>query len=155
MSFLSKLFGKKKSTAPVQPLFNSAPKPEPVLYEEEEEEEEVAYIDLMDFSHDTGDAYFASLITEDAFPGYTIERDVHPGIFDENAHPACFPITYLFSKGGTPVLAVFIMKEGQRSTMPARGTYRILEDNGIGYIRFTKGLPNEKNYVLPRIRKNL
>ena len=56
----------------------------------------------------TDENYFAGLLTEENFPGYTIERSVKLDTFDASAHPKCFPITFLFKKNGAPVLAVFI-----------------------------------------------
>ena len=106
-------------------------------------------------SHNTGDEYFAQLITESEFPGYTIERNVHPSVFDSSAHPKCFPISYLFRLNGEPKLAVFVMQTNQYKAMIAKGSYDILDDNDIHYIRFFKGMENEKSYVLNRIRENL
>ena len=106
-------------------------------------------------NHNTGDEYFAQLITESEFPGYTIERNVHPSVFDSSAHPKCFPISYLFRLNGEPKLAVFVMQTNQYKAMIAQGSYDILCDNNIHYIRFFKGMKNEKSYVLNRIRENL
>ncbi len=106
-------------------------------------------------NHNTGDEYFASLITQSNFPEYTIEKDIHPDAFDSCAHPKCFHISYLFKKDGVPKLAVFIMNSNQYKSMTARGSYQILEDNNIKYIRFFKGMENEKSYVLNRIKENL
>ena len=106
-------------------------------------------------NHNTGDEYFAQLITESEFPGYTIERNVHPSVFDSSAHPKCFPISYLFRLNGEPKLAVFVMQTNQYKAMIAKGSYDILDDNDIHYIRFFKGMENEKSYVLNRIRENL
>ena len=106
-------------------------------------------------NHNTGDEYFAQLITESEFPGYTIERNVHPSVFDSSAHPKCFPISYLFRLNGEPKLAVFVMQTNQYKAMIAQGSYDILCDNNIHYIRFFKGMKNEKSYVLKRIRENL
>lgn len=106
-------------------------------------------------NHNTGDEYFAQLITESEFPGYTIEKNVHPSVFDSSAHPKCFPISYLFRLNGEPMLAVFVMQTNQYKAMIAQGSYDILCDNNIHYIRFFKGMKNEKSYVLNRIRENL
>lgn len=106
-------------------------------------------------NHNTGDEYFAQLITESEFPGYTIERNVHPSVFDNSSHPKCFPISYLFRLNGEPKLAVFVMQTNQYKAMIAKGSYDILFDNDIHYIRFFKGMENEKSYVLNRIRENL
>lgn len=106
-------------------------------------------------NHNTGDEYFAQLITEAEFPEYTIERNVHPSVFDSSAHPKCFPISYLFRLNGEPKLAVFIMNTNQYKSMIAKGSYDVLDDNNIHYIRFFKGMENEKSYVLNRIRENL
>lgn len=106
-------------------------------------------------NHNTGDEYFAQLITESEFPGYTIERNVHPSVFDGSAHPKCFPISYLFRLNGEPKLAVFVMQTNQYKAMIAQGSYDILCDNNIHYIRFFKGMKNEKSYVINRIRENL
>lgn len=106
-------------------------------------------------NHNTGDEYFAQLIKESEFPGYTIERNVHPSVFDSSAHPKCFPISYLFRLNSEPKLAVFVMQTNQYKAMTAKGSYDILFDNDIHYIRFFKGMKNEKSYVLNRIRENL
>lgn len=107
------------------------------------------------FNPSTDENYFAGLLTEENFPGYTIERSVKLDTFDASAHPKCFPITFLFKKNGAPVLAVFIMNEPQRHTMPVFGSSVILDDNKIRYIRFYKGWENERSYVLNRIKENL
>ncbi len=105
--------------------------------------------------YDTGDDYFEAMITEDKFPGYTIERSVKPVVFDAEAYPKCYPITYLFRKNDTPVLAVMVMNKNQSRAMISVGTYRILDANGIKYIRFYKGMENKESYVIDRIRNNL
>ena len=101
------------------------------------------------------DEYFESLITEDAFPGYRIERNVHAKVFDASAHPCCYPITYLFLKGNKPVLAVFLMNSNQYRAMIAKGSYEVLSANGVKYIRFFRNCKNEKDYVINRIKENL
>ena len=103
----------------------------------------------------TDENYFATLLTEENFPGYTIERSVKLDTFDPEAHPKCFPVTFLFRKNTEPVLAVFVMKESQRHTMPVFGSSVILDDNGIRYVRFYKGWENERSYVLNRVKENL
>lgn len=106
-------------------------------------------------AHNTDDSYFAAMLTDDKFPGYTIEKAVHPKVFDSNAHEKCFPISYLFKNNGTPVLAVFVMNLNQRRAMISVGSYDVLDNNNIKYIRFYKGMKNEESYVLNRIRENL
>ena len=107
------------------------------------------------FNPSTDENYFATLLTEENFPGYTIERSVKLDTFDPEAHPKCFPVTFLFRKNSEPVLAVFVMKESQRHTMPVFGSSVTLDDNGIRHIRFYKGWENERSYVLNRIKENL
>ena len=106
-------------------------------------------------AYNTDDSYFASLLTEEKFPGYSISTNVHAQNFDASAHPSCYPISYLFSNGSQPVLAVLVMNTNQYRSMIARGTYKVLDDNGIPYIRFFKGMENESGYVINRIRENL
>ncbi len=106
-------------------------------------------------TYNTGDQYFASLITGLNFPGYTISTDVHARTFDSGAHPSCYPVSYLFSKGSQPVLAVLVMNTNQYRSMTAKGTYKVLEDRSIPYIRFFKGMENNRDYVMNRIRENL
>lgn len=105
--------------------------------------------------HNRDEEYFANIINETALPGYIIERNVHPVVFDEAAHPKCKPITFLIKKDDKPVLAVMIMKSNQMTAMISRGTYWILEDKGIKYIRFFKEMLNEETYVLDRVKKHL
>ncbi len=105
--------------------------------------------------YNTDEAYFANIITQDKFPDYTIEKSVHPKVFDSTAHPKCYPISYLFKKEGEPVLAVLLMNTNQYKAMIAVGTYEILDNNNIKYIRFFKGMKNEKSYVINRIKENL
>ena len=101
------------------------------------------------------DDYFASIINENNLPGYTVERNVHPRVFDFQAHPKCYPITLLIRKDGRPVLAVMVMRMDQMKAMISRGTYSILEDNGITYIRFFREMLNEESYVLNRVKEYL
>ncbi len=103
----------------------------------------------------TEQAYFEQLLSEENFEGFTIERDVHVSRFDEGAHPACFPVSFLFSKDSKPVLAVFLMKQNQYRAMIARGSYKVLEENNIPYIRFFRGFDNKKDYVIDRVKSNL
>jgi|GEM_PF-1702164 len=105
--------------------------------------------------YDTDESYFAEIITDEEFEDYTIERSVHPGELDGSAHPSCLPISYLFSRDGEAELAVLIMNSNQRRAMIANGTYRVLDEKRIPYIRFYKGMKNERTYVLDRIRDNL
>ena len=106
-------------------------------------------------TYSTDDAYFASLITEDSFVPYTIERNVAASRLEATAHPKCYPISYLFMKDSKPVLAVLIMNKNQYRSMIAKGTYQVLDKQGIPYIRFFKGMKNEREYVLDRIRDHL
>ncbi len=106
-------------------------------------------------TYNTDDSYFDSLITEASFPGYAVTKNVSAKTFDAAAHPSCYPISYLFSKNSKPVLAVFVMNKNQYRSMIARGTYKVLDDCGVTYIRFFKGMENERGYVLNRIRENL
>ena len=106
-------------------------------------------------TYNTGDDYFASLVTEANFPGYSISANVHAKSFDVTAHPSCYPISYLFSNGSQPVLAVLVMNKNQYRSMIAKGTYKVLDDNCIPYIRFFKGMENESGYVINRIKENL
>lgn len=103
----------------------------------------------------TDDLYFAHLITEENFPGHTVLADVSPRRFDPNAHPSCFPISYLFEREGEPVLAVLIMNPNQYRSMIAKGTYEVLAKARIPYLRFFKGMENDREYVLSRIREDL
>ena len=105
--------------------------------------------------YDTGDAHFEAIVTEDKFPGYTIDRAVHANVFDPSAHPKCYPITYLFRKDGAPVLAVLVMNRNQYRAMIAVGTYRVLDARNIPYIRFFKGMENREDYIINRISENL
>ncbi len=103
----------------------------------------------------TEEAYFEQLLSEENFVGFTVERNVHVSRYDKNAHPACFPVSFLFSKASKPVLAVYLMKPNQYRAMIARGSYKVLEDNNIPYIRFFRGFDNEKDYVIGRVKSNL
>lgn len=157
MSFLSKLFRKHRKSA-VEETKSSAPAPveEPVMDIQENpitDEEPTASKYKNNNCFD--DQYFAELLNEENFPGYTVERNVHPSLFDESAHKKCYPVTFLFKKDSTPVLAVMVMKMNQRTAMIARGTYWILEDKGIPYLRFYREMLNEKEYVLERVRDQL
>ena len=105
--------------------------------------------------YNTGDDHFAAIISDEKFPGYSIEHSIHASVFDASAHQKCYPITYLFRKNGTPVLAVLVMNRNQSRAMIAVGTYRVLDANGIPYIRFYKGMENREDYVINRIRENL
>lgn len=99
--------------------------------------------------------YFAAFVTAEKFPGYTIERTVHPNVFDASAHPKCYPITFLFRKDGAPVLAVMVMNSNQSRAMISVGTYRVLDAQKIPYIRFYREMENREDYVINRIRDNL
>ena len=133
-----------QKAAPAQTQsYNSTPAPSPAAAPVEQK------------TYNTDDSYFASLITQDKFPGYSIATNVHAKSFDASAHPSCYPISYLFSNGSQPVLAVLVMNKNQYRSMIARGTYKVLEDKGIRYIRFFKGMENESGYVINRIRENL
>ena len=99
--------------------------------------------------------YFAGIINKDSFPEYSIEQNVHPSVFDKNAHPKCFTITFLIKQDDRPVLAILIMQCNQMKAMIARGTYSILDNKGIPYIRFYREMLNERNYVFNRVKEHL
>ncbi len=103
----------------------------------------------------TVDERFEALLTEENFPGYIVRQNVHVGIFDREAHPCCYPISYLFSKGDVPVLAVFLMNRNQYRSMIARGSYHVLDSMGITRMNFYRECENEESYVLNRIRDSL
>ncbi len=151
MSFLSKLFGKKNANTSVN-VQEEAP-----TYTYEKPKIATGYDGYIDYNgeYDWDDEYFESIINEANLFGYTIKRDVHPVVFDASAHPKCYPITFLISKNGSPVLAVMIMNVNQLKARITRGTYEILEDKGIKYIRFFRELLNDKEYVLNRVKENL
>ena len=129
---------------PQAPQVQTQPAPKPV----------VEYHDYS-YNYNTDDNYFASIINEADYPGYTISRNVSASVFDSTAHPKCYPVSYLLSNGTQPALAVFIMNTNQYRSMIAKGTYEILDNNGIRYIRFFKGMKNDRNYVVNRIKENL
>ena len=106
-------------------------------------------------TYHTSDSYFSSLIVPENFPGYTITANVHARNFDPCAHPSCYPISYLLANASGPVLAVLVMNTNQYRSMIAKGTYSVLNANGIPYIRFFRSMENERSYVLNRIRENL
>ena len=108
-----------------------------------------------DNNYNRDEDYFDNIITNENFPEYIIEKSVHPSCFDPSAHSKCYPITYLLKKDGNPVLAIFLMKIDQYRTMPAEGTYMVLYDNDINFIRFFKEMENEESYVINRIKENL
>lgn len=137
MSFLSKLFGKSKKA-------NTQTCPECDV-------QDVNYSN--DYNWD--DEYFAGIINSMNLPGYTVERNVHPSVFDINAHPKCYPVTFMIKQSGQPILAVMIMKINQANAMISRGTYSILEDQGIRYIRFFREMLNDSTYVIERVKQNL
>lgn len=147
MSFLSRLFGKTNKKETEQPA---------EIVKQEFVEEVTNFVEDTSCSSDLGQVNeIDSFITEDNFEGYTIERNVHPSRFDPDAHPSCFPISYLFKKEGQPVLAVLFMGTNQYRSMIARGTYKILKDKGIFFIRFFKSYENNKDYVIDRIKSYL
>ncbi len=157
MSFLDKLQKAIKIIKDVKDTVDSvkgdsAPKPASAP---SSEQPSVVKQSPMATTYNTDDAHFASIITKEAFAEYDIETNVHASRFDAEAHPKCYPISYLFSKDSQPVLAVLVMNLNQRASMIATGTYNVLDDNGIRYIRFYKGMENEQGYVINRIKDNL
>lgn len=100
-------------------------------------------------------ADFDQLISNNNFPEYSIETNLHPQIFDSLAHPSCLPISYLLRKDGVPALAVLVMKKNQYRAMIARGTYQVLDAQRIPYIRFYTDMENEASYVINRVKENL
>lgn len=153
MGFFKKLFGmfsseKENNVSATDNSFVAKP-------QETENEPSPAESNPVHNQHNTKEEYFAALITKENFPEYEIEGNIHPKIFDQNAHPSCYPISYLFKKDGVPVLAVLVMQTNQYKAMISLGTYKILEDNNIPYLRFFKGMLNEENYVINRIKEAL
>lgn len=150
MGFLDKLL-----KAVLSPSSDNNTQKAPAQNEPAMQNQSIKFKNFVDTNPNANIQYFASLLNEDNFPGYSIEQNVMLSRFDSNAHPKCFPITFLFKKDGMPVLAVIIMRANQRTTMPAVGTYTILDEQNIPYLRFYLGWENEKNYVLNRIKENL
>lgn len=138
MGFFSKLFGLEK--------------------QEVKKEEATSRIEAAapaQKSRVTDENYFAQLLTEENFQGYTVERNVHVQRFDPGAHPACYPVSFLFLKDSVPVLAVLVMQTNQWRAMIAKGSYEVLDNHQIPYIRFFKEFNNEETYVLDRVREAL
>lgn len=106
-------------------------------------------------SYDTGESYFDTIVNVANFPEYEIVKNIHPTMLDGNAHPSCYNISYMFYKNGTPVLAVLLMNTNQYRSMCANGTYEVLDNHKIKYIRFFKGMKNEPSYVINRIKNNI
>ena len=130
--------------------FKSAPQPQaPVQYTQP--------VDDIDYSncYDTGEDYFDNIVNKMNFPECEIVKNVHPTMLDATAHPSCYNVTYMMYKNGTPVLAVLLMNTNQYRSMCANGTYEVLDNHGIKYIRFFKGMKNEHSYVVNRIKENL
>ncbi len=113
--------------------------------------------DYIDYSnnYNTGESYFDTIVNVANFPGYEIVKNVHPTMLDSSAHPSCYNVSYMFYNNGTPVLAVLLMNTNQYRSMCANGTYDVLDNKGIRYIRFFKGMKNEHSYVVNRIKENL
>ena len=142
MGIFDFLFGKKsEQSAPVRP--------QPVSTPVAPSNDYCAY----DYKRD--DAYFDNIINEANFPGYGIERNVHPSVYDVMAHPSCLPISHLIIKGDEAVLAVMVMNVNQRGSMIAKGTYEILDKNNIPYVRFYRSMKNDEEYVTERIKSYL
>lgn len=155
MGFFKKLFGgfgNKKQTVAEENNINTTVNDTPTS---DEYDTDIHSVNVYHNQNNTGDEYFAELINQDNFPGYVIEKNLHPSFFDDSAHPSCLPISYLFKKDNTPVLAVLVMQRNHYRAMIALGTYKILEENNIKYIRFFKGMENKEDYVINRIKENL
>lgn len=102
----------------------------------------------------TAESYFSNIFYEN-FPEYFIETNVSAKRFDAEAHPACKPISFLFSQNGAPVLAVVLVKGNTYRGMNVIGTKWICEDNRIPYLRFFTDRENLKSYVIERTRNHL
>ncbi len=154
MGFFDKLKGIFNKPEDSKVVIEKAPAPErkPIVVNPVAEEKQESIYNI-DFNRN--DAYFDNLINETNFPDYTIYKKVEARNFDGFAHPSCYPISYLFAKDSRPVLAVLVMKKNQPRSMIAKGTYKVLDDKGIPYIRFYREMKNDNDYVINRITENL
>lgn len=89
------------------------------------------------------------------FSDYVIEKDVPASRLDASAHPACTPIQFLFIRDSRPVLAVVLVTQKNYRGKNVKGTQELCEKAGIRYIRFFMEYPNERDYVIDRVKSFL
>ncbi len=88
----------------------------------------------------------------DQIPGVTYRQEVPAAHIDPSAHPAAKPVTFLVYREDRPVLALMAVRDNTYRSMPVVGTQRLLEGQGIPFLRFFRELENADDYVLERIR---
>lgn len=132
--------------APSQPSYQAAAS-QPTV-----EEEESSY-PQMGVARDQFD-HFDSIIKAN-FADYEVRSNVSASELDSSAHPKCKPVSFMFYRDASPVLAVVLVRANTHRGMNVIGTKQIVEAKGIKYLRFYEEYDNEESYVVNRIKNNL
>ena len=93
-------------------------------------------------------------ILRNYFPQYQIAECVPVQTFNYAADDDCVQIDFLIMNGGMPVLALFFVDKGYRAKRVVK-SLDVCDKYGLSWLRFIEDLPNEKNYVIKRIKEAL
>ena len=129
--------------------YSYAPQPAAQTYEPEEESD----YPQMGVATDQF-AKFDRVISEN-FAGYEVKRNAPASELKPGCHPSCKPISFLFYKDGSPVLAVVLVRTNTYRGMNVVATKNICDELGIRYIRFYEEYNTEESYIINRIKDNL
>jgi hypothetical protein len=95
--------------------------------------------------------YFAALLAEQ-FSEYTVTEFESPASF---AMPGSKPYNFLLYQAGKPVAAIMLTEGNRYQNQPFRDAKASAEAAGIPFINFFLRLPNERDYIINRIKTNL
>lgn len=101
------------------------------------------------FNRDT--AYFRGILQRN-FPMWQITENVSISTLTPSAHPKCMPVTFML-QNGTQKFAFFVMRDGQQSGMPYKGTLSTLKELRIKSTHCISCYKNEESYVVNRINQ--
>ncbi len=103
-------------------------------------------------SLDANDKFLSILFHN--FPEAKIEAKIQPNAITENAPWYAMPINFLLTIGDKRV-AVLLVEGSKSKRYSVLETMELCKENGIAALRFFVEMPNEKEYVVKRIKEAL
>lgn len=89
----------------------------------------------------------------DHFPEYDLRMEVSPSIF--NADPMSRSYSYGLYRNGSPKMMIMVTEHNRDNNRAYRYAKQACENAGVPFLNFFTHMPNEKEYVINRIKNAL
>jgi hypothetical protein len=98
--------------------------------------------------------YFDELL-RDNFAEYEVKENIHPKTFSETAEKWFREYTYVLYKGDKAVVAIMLTPHNRNTTQAFGGAREVAIKAGVKFMNFMTHYPNERDYVVNRIKSAL